>query len=487
MAEREGWTVLGEFTDEAFSAYHGRGPGLEQAKALAVAAAAEHGRCVLVAQDADRFARGAGDAPGAADHLGEVYFALKRQRVELWTVRSGHLDLLRAAIEGERSTDESQRKSQSVTAGLMRRKEGGAPVGPIPLGYTVEDPDAKITRRIIDPATKPTVERIYAMVEAGASFGDVVRTLNAEGIKTRRGSTFISRRVREIVHNEAYAGAKGYPAIIDPERWRAIQAGLRRLDPAAVQRRKGGRKPNDTSYWLRGTVFCLACGAALYTRKLAAGRHYICANARQATGLCDAPSILAELIEGHVLDHIEGFVGDARTWLAEQAAEHDAGRQELAQATERLRDDLARIERRRDLILADYERAIAEDDPTARIVLEVVAKLDSERQAMTAKIADAEAVAAEWKDTDDSGLSDSVDLLRALGQADTADALNASMSQAVTGIYAAVTDGRLRAEFELADGRPSKERFVYLLRHVEPANLAADRVTFGETVRQTFV
>ena len=59
-----------------------RGPGLEQAKARAVSTAAEHGRCVLVAQDADRFARGAGDAPGAADHLGEVYFAMKRQGVD---------------------------------------------------------------------------------------------------------------------------------------------------------------------------------------------------------------------------------------------------------------------------------------------------------------------------------------------------------------------------------------------------------------------
>ena len=39
---------------------------------------------------------------------------MKRQRVDLWTDRSGQLDLLRAALEGERATDESQRKSQAV-------------------------------------------------------------------------------------------------------------------------------------------------------------------------------------------------------------------------------------------------------------------------------------------------------------------------------------------------------------------------------------
>jgi site-specific DNA recombinase len=138
LAEREGWEVVGQFSDEAFSAYSGnRGPGLERAKALATETAAESGECILVAQDADRFARGAGDEPGAADHLGEVYFAMNRQRVELWTVRSGRIDLLRAAFEGERSTDESARKAQAVAAGLRRRaaERGKIVGGPRPYGY----------------------------------------------------------------------------------------------------------------------------------------------------------------------------------------------------------------------------------------------------------------------------------------------------------------------------------------------------------------
>ena len=39
------------------------------------------------------------------------YFAMKRQGVALWSVRSGEFDPLRAVLEGERSTDESDRKS----------------------------------------------------------------------------------------------------------------------------------------------------------------------------------------------------------------------------------------------------------------------------------------------------------------------------------------------------------------------------------------
>src|SRR3954467_11320059 len=67
---KEGWTIAtgDEFYDEGFSAYSGnRGNGLARAKARAIELARVHGRCLLVAQAADRFARGSGDSPGAAD------------------------------------------------------------------------------------------------------------------------------------------------------------------------------------------------------------------------------------------------------------------------------------------------------------------------------------------------------------------------------------------------------------------------------------
>ena len=89
-------------------------------------------------EEADRFARGAGDRPRAADHLAELYFAMKRQGVTLWTVRTGEIDGIRAMIEGERSHGESDRKRQNVRDGLARRKASGKPVGAIPLGFTWE-------------------------------------------------------------------------------------------------------------------------------------------------------------------------------------------------------------------------------------------------------------------------------------------------------------------------------------------------------------
>ena len=138
---------------------------------------------------------------------------------------------------------------------------------------------------------------------------------------------------------------------------------------------------------------------------------------------------------------------------------------------------MAALDRRRDLVLADYQAALTEGDAKARIVLEVATRIDAEHDALAARLADAEAHAAEWEDADDSGLAESVDLVRALARADTAEALNRAMAKAVAGIHVAITaDGRLRAEFALKH----PEGVPYLFRHAKPVGLAGERITLPD-------
>ena len=130
---------------------------------------------MLVVRHSDRLARGAGDEPGAADHLMELFFWLGRQRIDLWSVQSGgKVDRIHALLEGERNTEDSKRKSAATRDGLRRRRQRGKPVGAMPLGYIVEKrvvEDEVVTKRVIDPATAPTVERIFDLVDAGAQPG----------------------------------------------------------------------------------------------------------------------------------------------------------------------------------------------------------------------------------------------------------------------------------------------------------------------------
>jgi hypothetical protein len=72
--------------------------------------------------------------------------------------------------------------------------------------------------------------------------------------------------VRRVVLNEDYTGTTGYPALIEPDRWHRIVEGLARMDPVAVQARKGGRRPAE-DYLLRGVAFCGLCGQALHARR----------------------------------------------------------------------------------------------------------------------------------------------------------------------------------------------------------------------------
>jgi DNA invertase Pin-like site-specific DNA recombinase len=460
MAEREGWTVEGEYRDEAFSAWSGnRGPGLAAAREQAAALARDHGTAILVAQDADRFARGSGDAPGAADHLGELFFAMKRAGVELWTVRSGHLDLLRAAIEGERSNSESERRSQSVTAGLKRRKARGEPVGALGLGWVAKvNAETGQKERVVDPTEAATAERLFGLLEAGATPGETARTLNREGLRTKRGKTFVAQTVSRLASTTAYKGDGGYPAIFDPERFDAIQAMRRRMDPVAVARRSGGRRPPGGAHFLRGIARCAVCGSTLWTRSDRGRRTYVCSHVRVGDGLCDAAPVYAPTLEKHVLAHLDALLGDLRDWLLKQTDQHEAERREQVAVIDRLRADLEALDRKRGPLMAEYERLAAEGHRLAHLALEPVEKLDQEREAKRQAIVDAKARLSEWTapPSVDEALrlyGELVDLVNGkINAARSAGELNRALASVLAGIWVEQVDGVLRAVFRVIPG-----------------------------------
>jgi DNA invertase Pin-like site-specific DNA recombinase len=344
LAKREGWEIIGEFSDEAFSAFSGnRGPAFQDAKALA----ANRGGCVLVAQDADRFARGAGDAPGAADHLGEVYFAMNRQGVELWTVRSGKLDLVRAVIEGERSHDESARKTQAVKAGKRRAVERGEWVGGILAdGYRVirGHDGARATRRVErDPDRKEIYDLIWDCARAGFSSGAIVVELDRNGYRTnprKRGHKsrpFDANRIRQTLDNPFYAGLAvaggevvgegNWPRYVEPEDFYRLKR--ERHVRAHVEHRSPGRPPEG--YLLARLAVC-ECGSPMDTitghhiRKDGTyPRRYVCRKHRERPQDCAARPFDAAAIDAALIPNLAAVVGDVD--LIREGAKH--GREAL--------------------------------------------------------------------------------------------------------------------------------------------------------------
>ena len=466
--EREGGRVLiaDPFDDEAASAFKGnRGEGLTQAKEAAIAAARRYGTAELWVQHTDRIARGDGIT---ADHFAEVWFALRKHRVRLRSVQDDHNteDAIRAVLIGERNHEDSKRKSDAVRRGKRTRFENGDSTGPLHDGYmrvvrtnadgspvtTSSRNPLPIYDRVPDPERAPLIVRIFAMFDEGQSPGDIARTLNAEGLRTRRGKHWTARRIRSTVTNPYYAGWVGtgcgkdkpptelhdgnHAQLIDRELFARIQAKVTRMDPIAIRARQGGRPPAD-DYLLKGVATCARCGTGMYTRRYAeTGRTYLCGSVREARGTCDLPRIPAGTVEAAVLRHLDRFGESLRDFLAHHVADHGAQRDTLAVEVERRQEALTTLDRRLAKYTALADEA-ADDDGDLRAAMRAVARVETERDDAMSALADATAALEEFSAPPDvDGAVAAFERLRALiaervGQAEGMAALNAFMRELV--------------------------------------------------------
>jgi len=205
----------------------------------------------------------------------------------------------------------------------------------------------------------------------------------------------VARQVRKIVDNDLYCGGKGYPALIERERWDRIQETRTRLDPAAIQRRKGGR-PTGEDYLLRGVALCLRCGSPLYTRRQASGRVYVCKAVRQCEGTCDAPAIPAELAETQVLNHLSAFMGSVKEWINTRLNAVDGEQRKREVGVAQQQAQLAELERKREKLYAEYIRLVEDGDRLARLALEPIERMDREVGRQRHAVIEAEALLSEF-------------------------------------------------------------------------------------------
>lgn len=193
---------------------------------------------------------------------------------------------------------------QKVLAKMHHMAKTGQHTGGKPaLGYRVQhDPLPNGERGpgylVIDEDEAAIVRRIFREYDEGRSYKQIIDGLNADGIKTKRGSAFGANSLHDLMHNEKYIGTLVYgskvyrsdgsrnthspegsdivrienavPAIIDPELFDRVQ---RRM--AENKRLQGGRPPEKREYPLKGKVYCGECGGALtVARSVSKGTAY---------------------------------------------------------------------------------------------------------------------------------------------------------------------------------------------------------------------
>jgi DNA invertase Pin-like site-specific DNA recombinase len=394
MALREGWDVVGEYQDEGFSAYKGnRGPALEAAKRKAAEIASQRGGCMLVAQHSDRFARGAGDRPGAAAHLAEVFFEMRRLGVRLRSVQDdANLDNpLLVAMIGERNTEDSKRKSLSTRAGMERRaKSGKHHGGLVPFGYR-HGGEACL---IVVPHHAEIVRRIYREFLAGKSQAAIARDLDRENVTTARGGKWHQGTVSAILRNPVYKGEvrfddQTFPGhhepIVSAETWEQAAT----LCEAASRTRGRGRRPAGRHLFTKGMLRCGECGEAMVPRAdpNRAGPpsevYYCYGRKRGGTDFCSTTPLRRSMIDTAVYSYFEQVGLDVEATRAELAAAVDARVREIRS----LRKGAERDEREASECLARVRRHFKKGKLSPDDWVEFREELTDELEAATAKLA----------------------------------------------------------------------------------------------------
>jgi Recombinase/Resolvase, N terminal domain len=367
MAVDNDWTIAGEFGDENFSAYSAysgnRGPGLESAKTCAIQAAKDTGQiAMLIAQAHDRFARGAGDAPGAPQSLGEISHELRRLNVWLRTVEDD--DELRdeasvAAAIGRRAHIDSKRKSKAVSKGLRRRAadRGKLSGGPRPYGYRWEGPTGEKILVIV-AAEAAVVIRIYVATIAGASQRALARSLNADRIPTVNGKAWLQATLGRLLANPIYRGQirhagqvydGAHEAIITADLWDQ-QPRSARTPPAA--RVAAGRRARTCS-----PAVCSAAPAVRpcfpAPRRADPATRSICAPVDSLTSSVRSGPVDRALIDDAMLAELHRHYLDhdatCARLAARQAADSTIAAEAMAQAeseAQRAADRIGRVQRR---------------------------------------------------------------------------------------------------------------------------------------------
>jgi len=475
IKQEGGRLIIGVFDEENQSGYRkARGPQLEAAIDIAAKAAAEHGHAELWVWHSSRLGRGTGKksavSPKVVRALGKLLYDLQEKGVIVRSVKDNEFTTneMLWGFASRQASKYAEDMSEWVKDGLRRRKEDdGDPVGAVAFGFMVEqvlDAEGKpvikrgrngkptgriLMRRVVDPVLGPVVVIVYERFAAGESTADLACWLIEQGYQTIRGKQWNADAVRYMLENDSYEGKNGYPQIVDPELAARARAQFRRQDPAAVQRRKGGH-PGKTPAALRGIAHCAGCGAPLYCLgpRHSRPRRYVCRNVHLRNGVCDRPWIPADFAETHVRDHIETIVGSLEKWIAEQLKQRSAAQEARLRTIDPLRDQLADLDARRQ----DRMSEIIDHGITSPVAFELIEQMDQERESLRERIADAEAMAAEWDGPPDANemLDFYVDVAGQLhDRIATAEgaAVATALHDALAGMWLEIEEGWLLVEF----------------------------------------
>jgi DNA invertase Pin-like site-specific DNA recombinase len=317
--EREGWDVVAEFTAPGESAYT---DNLEKRPTLlkAIRAAEAGSFDVLMVHESSRLARNAFLALEVRRRLERAGVALidATGRIEARTAESGMFFTLSAGM----NEYWSEKMGEHIRKAKRQLVVEGLHVGDPPFGYRRVGPRQPLA---VVPEEAKAVREGFRDYVAGASYTEILRRWNAQGLRPRskQGHTqFTVPAMQSIFENDFYAGFirhKGerlqgaHEALISEDLWLAAQSRVNRRESRSRNKRM-----------LSGVATCVACDGPMwltshgrrgkptyYYREPSRERGRSCANA--------VTMWRAEEVERRVSEALRGLTRD-EAWLRRVAS-----------------------------------------------------------------------------------------------------------------------------------------------------------------------
>ena len=306
FANRNNYTVIGEYIDRAISGTTDRRP---EFKRMIEDSKKKQFDGVLVYQ-LDRFARNRYDSATNKN-------ILKKNGVKVFSACENITDdangiLMESVLEGM-AEYYSKELSQKVIRGMKVNAEKGiSNGGKVPLGLYIDE-----NKRLqIDINTAHIVKRIFEMYSSGNTMAEITRYLNEKKYKTSKGNKFGKNSLNKILTNKKYIGYYVYdnieikgaiPAIIDETTFNKCQEIMQKNKKAPA------RAKASEEYLLTTKLFCGSCNSSMvgisgYGRNKTKYCYYRCKNS--AIKLCDTKTINKEYIEDIVIEETKKILTD---------------------------------------------------------------------------------------------------------------------------------------------------------------------------------
>lgn len=342
-AEAKGYTIIREYCDRAKTGTNDNREAFQQM----LSDCAKKQFTVIIVWKVDRFGRN-------REEITFNKYRAKKNGVRVEYVAENVVEgpegvILESVLEGM-AEYYSLQLSQNVRRGLLEAAKKHHITGGNAISYGYRAAPDKTYE--IEPKEAPVVKQIFDLYANGKTESEIIKWLNEQGYRTKRGARFSRTSLTKMLKNERYIGTYIYkdiireenviPPIIEKDVFRKVQEMLK------VNRRMPSHKWSYADYILTGKLFCGKCGSQMAgvsgTSKTGDKHSYYSCMKRWKEKACDKKNVRQDLIEPLVLKEVYALLDDKelvqfiadKTW--ELYLKHDNEQAEIKALQSELQD-----------------------------------------------------------------------------------------------------------------------------------------------------